>query len=677
MTVTVAPGEGVNEVIHGVTVRDPYRWLENSNAPETKDWLLAQRSGCTAYFSECSNLDEIRRRVNEHLDVEIVDQPAVVAGRQFYRRRNRGHEQGSLYVRDIASGEERLLVDPSNQGVFVSVNLYCISQDASLLAYGLRRGGEDKQAIKVIDVQTGLDLPVTIAAGYARGFSFMSDCSGFYYCHDTSDSSTEHTIRARIFHEPTDKIIYRAPRSKGTCLILLADEVNLGALWIRDQEAGRIADFFMAKRQIPSEWKAIFRNKAQPYSPNLKHGRIFILSFEDAPNGTVIEVDEEGEVIGTAVPRQDANIQQLVFTRGHIFVSYSDRRGPTVCSWSLSGKAMRKISTPIGGTITLIHNRNEMACSLFYTFESFGCPPVVYEYSVETQQSRMWHQRQSPAAHSPHHTRQVLVVSRDGTSIPVTLVARQLRSLDDHTPVLMTAYGGFGVAMTPQFSALVSIMMDCGVVFALPQIRGGGEFGKCWHDAARGHKRQNAFDDFIAAAEHLCATERGPRRKLAIFGASNAGLLVGVALTQRPDLFCAGLCIGPLLDMVRYEQFDQATKWRPEYGTVSDVRDFRALYGYSPYHHVAEDIDYPPVLFVSGDKDDRCNPAHARKMAATLQRRAAQIRPILLDNSEERGHSPALPLLVRIEALTRRVAFLCRELNIAVNVRGLYEIAHS
>jgi prolyl oligopeptidase len=237
----------------------------------------------------------------------------------------------------------------------------------------------------------------------------------------------------------------------------------------------------------------------------------------------------------------------------------------------------------------------------------------------------------------------------------------------------MTAYGGFGVSMTPQFSVLVTIMMEQGAVFALPHIRGGGEFGRSWHDAGRARNRQTSFEDFTAAAEWLCSKGITTPEQLGIFGGSNSGLLVAGAMTQRSELFGAVLCIAPLLDMVRYESFDRTLRWRREYGTVEDADDFRALYAYSPYHRVREQVDYPPVLFVSGDKDDRCNPAHVRKMAALLQSRDSQKSPIVVDYSEQRGHSPVLPLSLRVEALARRVAFLCKELKIPMIVGGIDE----
>jgi prolyl oligopeptidase len=234
--------------------------------------------------------------------------------------------------------------------------------------------------------------------------------------------------------------------------------------------------------------------------------------------------------------------------------------------------------------------------------------------------------------------------------------------------VIMTSYGGFGVSTTPTFSVLVAIMLEFGAVLAIPNIRGGSELGHGWHEAARRRKRQVSFTDFICAAEWLCNEGITAPRHIAIFGGSNSGLLVEAVAVQRPDLFGAVLCIAPILDMLRYERFDQARKWRHEYGSVEDPEDFAALLAYSPYHNVRADVNYPSTLFVTGDEDDRCNPAHVRKMAARLQDNKGQLNPILVDYSSERGHLPVMPLSFRIQALARRVAFLCKELNILMTL---------
>jgi prolyl oligopeptidase len=658
----------VTDVIHGVVVVDPYRWLEDRSLPETEEWIADQRRRCVEYFADCGDLDALESRVRQYLDVEVLDQPARVAGRYFYRRRNRGQEQASIFVRDIATERERLLVDPAVLGPFASVGIHRISENGSLLAYELKHGGEDRKAIHFVHVSSGLMLPDKIEVGYARGFVFTPDDRGFFYCLETPTTSEDHVIRLHLFDEPAMvRIVFRAARTRESRLILTADSTHMGAVWIHEHASELVADFWITLLDAPTSWKRVFANKRLPYGPVLKDGRIFVLQGEGAPNGALLELALDGAELRTIVPEQDGMIRQLVITGAGIFVNYLHNLMPSIHHWSLSGSDLGTVDIPMDGTIHLLPNQGEAERNLFYTYESFAEAPVIFEYFPDSAKSRPWNRRCSPDTGSSCSVRKVSFSSQDGTPIPMTLVSRHDVG-PKLCPMIMTSYGGFGVPMTPQFSVLVSIMTELGAVFALPHIRGGGDFGKTWHDAGRGQKRQAAFDDFTAAAEWLCTEGLTSPGQLAIFGGSNSGLLVGAAMTQRPDLFCAVLCIAPLLDMVRYEQFDQAAKWRPEYGTVDEVEGFRALYAYSPYHHLESGIDYPAVLFVSGDKDDRCNPAHVRKMAARLQENKLQTRPVLVDYSPERGHSPVLPLSVRIQALARRIAFLCRELNMPITV---------
>jgi prolyl oligopeptidase len=260
--------------------------------------------------------------------------------------------------------------------------------------------------------------------------------------------------------------------------------------------------------------------------------------------------------------------------------------------------------------------------------------------------------------------RKVVYRSKDDTEVTMSLIdATSDRLLP--CPVIMTAYGGFGISMSPQFSVLITVMLELGFICAVPEIRGGGEKGAQWAEAGRSRNRQNAFDDFISGTQWLCDNGIASPTKLCVFGACNGGLLVGAVITQCPALFRAALCIAPLLDMIRYETFDRARFWRHEYGTTSDPQDFQALYAYSPYHRIEQDVDYPAVMFVAGDKDTRANPAHTFKMVARMQERPAQVHRILLDYSKERGHSPAMPTSVRVESIAHRIAFLCSELGIS------------
>jgi prolyl oligopeptidase len=655
----------VEELVHGSIVRDPFRWLEDRNLPETEDWIIDQQRRCEEYFSNLGDLNALRKQVRDYLDIESIDQPSRVAGKFFYRRRNRGQEQPSIYVRNTQSEYERLLVDPSTLGSFTSASIYRISGDGSLLAFELKYGGSDQKAIRILNVETGDTLPDKIETGYARGFAFAEDRQGFYYCHDTSPSSKEHEVR---FHHldrlVEDQIIFRVARTQGSRLVLIADKVHLGIVLVHRKAEGSagVADFYIAKVSAPTNWQKLIDNRRLPYHPILKHGRIFVISYVDAPNGKMVELNTAGSEIRMIIPEQNAILRQLVVTKDRIYGSYLFDLDFSVRWWSLSGASTGTVDIPPEGTIQLAPNHSESESDLFYTHESFVHPPQIFQYTPNAG-SRL-RPRPSISDRRPPSLLHASFASKDETKIPIVLVTPASWTRGSACPVLMTGYGGFGVSMTPQYSVLVSVLVALGVAFALPQIRGGGEFGRKWHESARARNRQTAFDDFIAAAEWVSPAGRTDRVQLGIFGGSNSGLLVCAAMTQRPDLFGAVLSVAPLLDMVRYEQFDQAARWSDEYGSVENEEEFKALYAYSPYHQVKEGIDYPPTLFVTGDKDDRCNPAHVRKMAALLQQQLAQTRPVIVDYSADRGHAPVMPLSVRVEALVRRIAFFCRELSI-------------
>jgi prolyl oligopeptidase len=662
----------MEEIIHGTLVRDPYRWLEDRNLPETEEWICEQQRHCDAYFEDCPEFFAIRERVREYLDVEVADQPTRVGDLYFYRRRVRGQEQACIYVRNALTGEEKMLVDPSPEGRFVSVAIHHVSADGSLLAYEWKQGGKDKKSIHILDVRTGVKLPHNIGHGYARGFTFATDNRGFFYCQDTEPHSEQHEIVLHLFDKSVeDQAVFRAARSSRSHLILTADVFHLGAIHVHRVDGQDLIDFWVASRNLPANWHCVFAGRRLPFSPILNQGRIFALSYERASNGKLIELNLSGEEFRTVIPMQGAMIRQLVMAWNAVLVNSLEKMLASVRRFSLDGDDHSILEIPSDGTVQLLPNRSDDPDSIFYTCESFAHPPTIFEYNILHEWIRPWHARTTSC--SDYSVLETSFASKDGTTIPLTLVGQARRAFHRQSHIIMTSYGGFGVSMTPQFSVLVTMMIEMGVVFALPHIRGGSEFGREWHDAARGRNRQVAFDDFIAAAEWLRSEGITTPKQLSIFGGSNSGLLVGVVMTQRPELFCAAICIAPLLDMVRYELFDQAAKWRNEFGSIDDPEDFAVLHAYSPYHHIEDNRSYPSVLFVSGDNDDRCNPAHTRKMVALLQERDSQLAPVLVDYSRERGHSPVLPLSVRVDALTRRVAFLCREMNIPVVIGGSYE----
>jgi prolyl oligopeptidase len=668
----------VEEVIHGTQVRDPYRWLEDRNRAETKEWIRTQQDLCREYFDSCPGLSAIEQRVRDYLDVEVVDQPAQIGNRFFYRKRSIGQEQGAIYTRGISGGDERILVSPSPADRFMSVGIHRFAPNGSLVAYEVKHGGGDRKEIRFVDVSTGAVLPNRIPLGYARGLSFSQH--GYFYCHENDSSADEHSI----FYEPFDTakektVVFRVPRSKASKLILSANQRWLGAILLHPEGSNVLTDFWVAPAMDRRpDWVQVFHSRPAPYSPLLCHDRILVLANTAAGNSRLIELSTQGEELGVFASECCASIQQITVMRDRIVVICQDHGITKLDALLLSGERTSPIDLPRGGTVQILPAYEQNAENFFYSFESFDIPPRIYQYHAQSNTSLLWYQRWPADRTRPSSVREATVPSKDGSRIPLTLVTSQgERTQNSPRPVVMTGYGGFGVTITPRFSVLAAILMEAGAVFALAHIRGGGEFGKAWHDGGCKRKRQTGFDDFIAAAEWMCGNGMTTPRQLGIFGGSHSGLLVGAALTQRPDLFGAVLCIAPLLDMVRYERFDQAAKWRMEYGAVGEPEDFQALLELSPYHRIVENADYPPTLFVTGDKDDRCNPAHTRKMAALLQERPAQTSPVIVDYCEERGHSPVLPLSLRIPALARRIAFFCRELHIAVPDGGFNEAPHS
>jgi prolyl oligopeptidase len=663
----------IEEVLHGVAVEDPYRWLENRSLQETDAWIRRQQKQCSSYFDASPEMQVLERLVQQYLDVEVVDQPVRIADRYFYRKRERKQEQTSIFVRAAETNIERLLIDPSSDGPFTSVAIYCISPEGNYLAYELKRGGEDRKEIRFVDVDSALVLPDRISSGYGRGLAFTG--RGYFYSQETEATVDEHKVCYHPFGSTRpDRVVFRVPCSPGGRLILIGNSYHLGSFWTRQRGSEMIANFSIARLREDLEWVEVFREKLLPYNPILYQDRILVLTETASKSSHLIELSSDGRELRVVVPEKAVPIRQVVASGDRIFVSYLERNGTTVDAWLLDGEeTAASIEVPMGGTIQILPSLGPNSDSFFYSYESFDVPPCIYEYSARANRTMLWHRRGPTIRKSECRIQEMSITSKDGTQVPLTLVSSNHKPGSTPGPVIVTSYGGFGVTMTPQFSVFVTILMELGFSFVMPHIRGGGEFGKEWHEAGRARNRQAGFDDFIAAAEWLCQQQVTSPRQLAIFGGSNSGLLVGAVMTQRPDLFGAVLCIAPLLDMVRYESFDQAAKWREEYGTIGDPDDFRALYAYSPYHHITEGVNYPATMFVTGDKDDRCNPAHVRKMAARLQGRAAQTSPVIVDYSEERGHSPVLPLSVRIPALARRIAFVCRQLQISISQGGFDE----
>jgi prolyl oligopeptidase len=669
-----SPVEPVTEVLHGVTVTDPYRWLEDQDSAQTRAWLEAQTEYARAYLDSIPGRERIHQRVRELLDVETYDSIQKVGQRYFFRKRIPGQEQHCIFMREGPDGEDCLLIDPAERGTgkHTAVKPLRVSPDARLLLYEVKEGGERTGTFELWDIESQRTLPDVLPRGYLRGFAFAPDSRSFYYVHEAMTSSgphhravCHHVLGARF---DDDKQIFVAGDSDNIRLHIVHGKDQLGFLVYRFLDKP-YTDFYLWRFGSETTPSLVIENAGYKFGPLLmKDGRILAVTDRDAPNSRIVRLrlreGLEPEFVDV-IPATDVPIQNLAVTESRIFVSYTREIKTQIAVFDLFGKPLGELPVDKSDTVRLAGGSFDED-ELFFERESFTQPIQIYRYSSRTGKAKLWAERKVPFSSQAFSHTQVWFTARDSTRIPMFLVGRRDVLESGQHPAIMTSYGGYGVAMTPQFSLFVAFLLERGCLFALPNIRGGSEFGAEWHEAAKRRNRQVAFDDFICAAEWLTETGRTEPQRLAIFGGSNSGLLVAAAMTQRPELFRAVVCMVPMLDMLRYHLFDNAQVWKEEFGTADDPDDFAALLGYSPYHRMQEGLAYPATMIVSGDADQNCNPLHARKMTARLQAANVSEHPIFLDYSRHRGHSPVLPLSERIEALTDRMAFLCDQLQLSV-----------
>jgi len=669
-----SPVEPVTEVLHGVTVTDPYRWLEDQDSLRTREWLRTQSEYARSYLDIIPGRDGIRQRIRELLDVETYDSVQEVSQRYFFRKRPQGQEQFCIYYRQGADGIDQLLIDPAERGTgpYTAVKPLRVSQDGRLLLYEVKEGGERTGRFELFDIEARRTLSDALPRGYLRGFAFAPNARSFFYVHEPCNAQ-RHSQRTAYHHVlgtgfENDQKIFCAGEGQDLRLLIVPGREHLGFLIVYFADRS-ITDFFVCLIGSDSPPDSIIRHAEYKFGPMLlQNGRILAITNRAAPNFKIVEVrlrpGLEPEFVDV-VPESEARIQSWAVVGAQVLVSYVRKLKTEIEVFDLTGKQLPQLPVGPDSTVRLIGSTADTD-EVLYEQESFTQPIKIYRYSPTSHDVSVWADRQVPFD-SPKFTHsQVWFTAKDGTSIPMYVAGRRDVIESGPHPTIMTSYGGYGVPMTPQFSVFVAFLMERGCLFALPNIRGGSEFGNAWHEAAKRRRRQVAFDDFISAAEWLIKSGRTKPNKLAIFGGSNSGLLVAAAMTQRPDLFRAVLGLVPMLDMLRYHLFDNAHVWKDEFGTADDPDDFAALLGYSPYHNVLDRTAYPATMLVSGDSDQNCNPLHARKMTARLQAANISDFPIFLDYSPHRGHSPVLPLSERIDALTDRMAFLCEQLDLIV-----------
>jgi prolyl oligopeptidase len=660
--------EPVTETLHGVAITDPYRWLEDQDSPATRAWIDQQMSYTQAAIRRIPQRERLHRRLSQLMRVETRSVPTARAGRYFVQKREPNQSQYVLYVRQGANGPDQVLLDPNplSPDHTTSMVLLDISDDGKLAAYGLRQGGADENTLAFRDVDTRQDLPDFFPAARYFSVAITPDKTGVYYVKmlDEGPRLYYHVMGSDPGH---DAVVFGeqfGPGQLGGC------DISSNGRWLFCQiytgSSGDVVDVYAKDLRAGGPMTPIAVGMNAGFNVDVGGDRMYMMTNWNAPNWRILAVDltqPARENWKEVVPERKSVVDSFTVVGGKLAVTWLENVHSRVEILNADGAFVRELKLPSlgvsGGPFGLWESDEA-----FYTFNTLGRPTAIYRYSMSRGTQSVWFQTRVPFDPRSIEVKQVWFSSKDGTRIPMFLAHKKGIARDGSHPVILTGYGGFNLSQLPSSSSTALAWIDMGGVYALANLRGGGEFGEEWHKAGMLANKQNVFDDFIAAAEYLIREGYTRPQKLAIWGGSNGGLLVGAALTQRPDLFQAVICGAPLLDMLRYDKFKVARFWVPEYGTADDPEQFRILYKYSPYHRVEQGTKYPAVMLVTGDSDTRVDPLHARKMAALLQAATASGRPVLLHYDTKAGHSAGLPLDRLIDTTADELAFLVWQLGV-------------
>jgi prolyl oligopeptidase len=662
-----AQKDGVVDELHGISIADPYRWLEDQQSSETHAWIDAEDHCTTAVLSNVPGRAAIARRLTELMRVDTFGLPQERAGNYFFAERRSDQELFVTYKRRGLNGADEVLIDPHPLSAdhSTSVQLEDVSRDGALAAYAIRTGGQDEVTIHFMDTNTRTQLPDELPQANYFSVSIEPSKRGVYYAVQTASGTrvfhhlmgTPATADQEVFGKGygRDKIL-DAQLSEDGRTLLIAVVYGSGSrrseLYFKDLEKGG------AVEPIVNDLESLFFGQAED-------GQVYIYSNWKAPHWRVFRADlnrPSREHWKEIIPESDATIEGMSLAGGKIILQYVRNASSELKVFDPDGQPEGAIPLPGPGAVYGVRS-DWHSHDAFFSFQSFNVPDSVYKYDLLRHTVDRWAAPQVPINEKAYAVEQIWYRSKDQTRVPMFLFYKRGMARDGMRPTLLTGYGGFDVDIMPAFDPAAIVWVDRGGVFAVANLRGGGEFGEAWHHAGMMEKKQNVFDDFIAAAEWLIANRYTSPQKLAIEGASNGGLLVGAALTQRPDLFRAVVCEYPLLDMLRYQKFMEGPFWVPEYGSADNAAQFKYIYAYSPYQNVKDGTNYPAVLFVTGDGDTRVAPLHARKMTARMQAATGSNRPVLLLYDTKSGHSGGRPLNKQIEEGTDVLSFLSLELG--------------
>ncbi|MFL5240625.1 MAG: prolyl oligopeptidase family serine peptidase [Gemmataceae bacterium] len=668
---------------HGTKVPDPYRWLEDDarKSEAVAQWVAAQNKVTNAYLQEIPERDAIHKRLTELWNYEKYSAPVKHGGRYFYTKNDGLQNQAVLYALDDLHGEPRMLIDHntwSKDGT-VALSGMAFREDGNYLAYGVAEAGSDWLSWRVLDIAAGKPLADELKWVKFSGATWTKDGKGFFYCHYDEPKSGEQYQKVNL----NQKLYYHrlgAAQADDVLVYCRPDHPDWG-FQTSVTEDGRYLVITIWKG-TDSKYRIPYKDLAEPYGmpvdliedfDNEYHfidndGPIFYFKTDfKAPKGRVIAVDlrKPDRAHWKELIAEAAENLTSVGMLGNLFVAdYLKDAKTQVKMFKPDGTFLREVAFPTIGSATGFGGRR-IDTETFYTFSSFATPPSIYRYDMVTGESKLFRHAKVKFNPGDYEVKQVFYPSKDGTKVPMFITAKKGLSQGGNNPTLLYGYGGFNIPLTPAFSISRIAWLEMGGVFAQANLRGGGEYGEQWHKAGTKLKKQNVFDDFIGAAEWLIANKYTKPEKLAIQGGSNGGLLVGAAMTQRPDLFGACLPAVGVMDMLRFQKFTAGRFWVDDYGSSDNPEEFKALYAYSPYHNLKKGAKYPPTLVTTADTDDRVVPGHSFKFTAALQYCQAGPAPVLARIETRAGHGAGKPTAKQIEEVADQLAFLVRNLHMS------------